>query len=140
MIRTLLAILAGLVVAIALMLAIEALAASLFPLPLDARIAGEEDLARLVAQAPPGKLALVLLGWCLAALTGGWVAARLSVARTGMAALAVGALIVGGVILNVMALPHPAWVIAGGLLLPVPLAWAGGLLARRPRAARPRHR
>ena len=138
MIRTVLAILAGLVVAIALMLAMEALGAWLFPLPLDARIAGEEDLARLVAQAPPGKLALVLVGWCLAALAGAWVAARLSLARTSMAALAVGALIVGGVILNVMALPHPAWMIAGGLLLPLPLAWVGGLLARRTRPVHPR--
>lgn len=132
--RTFFAVLAGLLAAIAVMLAMEALAMRLFPPP-GSSIASEADLARLLAAAPPAKLAWVLAGWCLAALAGGWVAARLARRHAPGAALAVGALIVAGVALNVLTLPHPWWAVVAGLLLPLPLAWCGARLRGRPRAS-----
>ena len=47
------------------------------------------------------------------------------------AALAVATLIVIGVVMNAMAIPHPLWMNALGVLLPVPMALLGARLTRR---------
>ena len=132
MIRTVVAVLLGLVVALATMLLVEYLGMSLFPLPPGINLDNEDDLARLVASASTGKMLWVLMGWTLAAFVGGWVASRISRRHRKGAALAVGALIVAGVLLNAAMLPHPAWMTVAGVLLPLPVAW----LAARP--GRPR--
>lgn len=128
MIRTVVAVLLGLVVALATMLLIEYLGMSLFPLPPGIDLDSEDDLARLVASSTTGKKLWVLMGWTLAAFAGGWVASRISRRHRSGAALAVGALIVAGVLLNAAMLPHPAWMTVAGVLLPLPVAW----LAARP--------
>jgi hypothetical protein len=129
--RTILAILAGLLVALATIIALEYLGMSLFPMPVGVTLQDETDLARLVAEAPTGKLLWVVLGWALAALLGGWTAARLSRAHRRIAALSVGGLIVAGVAATVATIPHPGWMVAAGLLLPLPLAWLAARLATR---------
>jgi len=133
MIRTVVAVLLGLVVALATMLLVEYLGMSLFPLPPGINLDNEDDLARLVASASTGKKLWVLMGWTLAAFVGGWVASRISRRHRRGAALAVGALIVAGVLLNAAMLPHPAWMTVAGVLLPLPVAW----LAARPGRPRP---
>jgi hypothetical protein len=129
--RTILAILAGLLVALATIIALEYLGMSLFPMPVGVTLQDETDLARLVAEAPTGKLLWVVLGWALAALLAGWTAARLSRAHRRIAALCVGGLIVAGVAATVATIPHPGWMVAAGLLLPLPLAWLAARLATR---------
>ena len=136
MIRTTLAILLGLIVALATMLLLEYLGMSLFPLPPGIDLDSEEDLARLVASATTGKKLWVLMGWTVAAFAGGWVAARISRHHRVGAALGVGLLIVAGVVLNAAMLPHPAWMTIVGVLLPVPVAWCAARLAS-PRAPSP---
>ena len=133
MIRTILAVLAGLLVAVATMLAMEYLAMSLFPLPPGITLDDEGDLAALVASASTGKLLWVLLGWTLAAFVGGWVAAWIARRHRIGAAIAVGTLIVCGVVLNVAMLPHPLWITIAGVVLPVPAAWLAARFAA-PRA------
>jgi len=129
MIRSTLAVLLGLIVALATMLLLEYLGMSLFPLPPGIDLDNEEDLARLVASATTGKKLWVLMGWTAAAFAGGWVAARTSRLHRIGAALGVGLLIVVGVVLNAAMLPHPAWMTIVGVLLPVPVAWFAARLA-----------
>jgi len=129
MIRSTLAVLLGLVIALATMLLLEYLGMSLFPLPLGIDLDNEDDLARLVASATTGKKLWVLMGWTAAAFAGGWVAARTSRLHRIGAALGVGLLIVAGVVLNAAMLPHPAWMTVVGVLLPVPVAWFAARLA-----------
>lgn len=135
MVRSTLAVLLGLLVALATMLLLEYLGMSLFPLPPGVALDDEEDLARLVASAGPGKQAWVLMGWTLAALGGGWTATRTG-RRRSAEALVVGGLIVAGVLANIALLPHPAWMASIGVLLPLPAAWAGARMAR-PRGLQP---
>jgi len=123
MIRSTLAVLLGLVVALATMLLLEYIGMSLFPLPPDIDLDNEADLARLVASATIDKKLWVLAGWTIAAFAGGWTAAKTSRRHRPGAALCVGALIVAGVVLNTALLPHPAWMTVAGVLLPVPAAW-----------------
>jgi MFS family permease len=132
MVRSTLAVLLGLLVALATMLLLEYLGMSLFPLPPGVDLDSEADLAQLVESAGIGKQLWVLTGWMLAAVAGGWVASRISHRHGTASALCVGALIVAGVLLNVALLPHPAWMTVLGVLLPLPAAWAGARLARRP--------
>ncbi len=124
MLRTILAVLVGLVVAVLTMLASEYIGMSLFPPPPGTQLDTEADLARLIASASTGKLAWVLFGWTLAAFIGGWVASRISRRHRIAAAVSVGVFIVVGVVLNVSMLPHPLWVTIAGVLLPIPAAWS----------------
>ncbi|MCD9029216.1 hypothetical protein LDO26_13515 [Luteimonas sp. BDR2-5] len=136
MIRTIFSVMAGMLVAMMLMLGLEFLGSWLFPLP-GGQLTSEADLAEIVANASTGKLAWVLLGWLVAAFGGGWVAAKLARVHRVGAAVAVGVLIVLGVLLNAWLLPHPLWMSLLGVLGPVPLAWTGGrLVARRHAPAR----
>lgn len=130
MIRTMLSVMLGMLVAMTVMLGLEFVGAWLYPLPLG-QIGDEADLARVMANAPAGKLAWVLVGWLVAALCGGWVAARVARRWRIGAALSVGALLVLGVAINAWLLPHPLWMLLPGLAGPLPVAWCGGRLAMR---------
>ena len=134
MLRTLLAIVAGVIAALLLMLALETLGLVLFPPPPGLQLQHEADLALLVAKSSTGMKLWVVLGWLLASLAGGWVAARISRRYPRGAAVAVGTLIVIGAAMNAMTIPHPLWMNALGVLLPVPMALLGARLAR-PRPA-----
>ena len=131
MLRTLLAVVAGVITAMLLMLALEAAGLMLFPPPAGLQINNEADLALLVEMSSTSKKAWVVFGWALASLAGGWIAARISRRHPRGAALAVATLIVIGVVMNAMAIPHPLWMNALGVLLPVPMALFGARLARR---------
>lgn len=134
MIRTMFSVMLGMVVALMVMLGLEFVGSWMFPMPAG-QLVNEADLAQIVANAPIGKLVWVLCGWLLAAVCGGWVAARLARVRRMSAAIAVGVLIVLGVIGNAWMLPHPLWMTLLGVIGPIPLAWCGGRLAlRRDRA------
>ena len=132
MLRTLLAVIAGVITAMLVMFGLEAAGLMLFPPPAGLQINNEADLALLVELSSTGKKAWVVFGWALASLVGGWVAARISRRHPRGAALAVATLIVVGVVMNAMAIPHPVWMNALGVLLPVPMALLGARLARRP--------
>ncbi|KRG67898.1 hypothetical protein ABB29_15285 [Pseudoxanthomonas dokdonensis] len=133
MLRSILAILAGVVAAFALMFVLQLIGLRLFPLPPGSVLDNEVDLARLVAQSSPGQKTWVVLEWALASFAGGWVAARLGRDYRRGSALVVGVVITVGVLMNASVLPQPLWMSALGLLLPVPLAWCGWRLATRPR-------
>lgn len=129
--RTILAVIAGLIIAMLVMLSVEFLSMQVSPPPPGFTLNNEADLARLVEMASPASKALVVLGWALASFLGGWVAARLSRQHRMVAALAIGVLIVIGVVFNTANIPHPLWMTVLGVLLPMPLTFAAARLASR---------
>jgi hypothetical protein len=132
--RTILGILAGLVVAWLAMTICEF--ASLFlhrpSAGLDLR--DPQALAAHIAAAPLSAMLVVVVGWALAAFVGAWVAARIARHRRA-AALVIGLLVLAGVIANIAMIPHPLWMTVAGLALPLPLAWLAARIAS-PRVAR----
>ena len=76
MLRTLLAIVAGVITAMLLMFALEAVGLMLFPPPAGLQINNEADLALLVEMSSTGKKTWVVFGWALASLVGGWLIVR----------------------------------------------------------------
>jgi hypothetical protein len=123
MIRSIVAVLIGMVVAIAGISAIDALNHAIYPPPESLVAAAKRrdfDAVRRAATewlpiAPTGALVLVPAGWIigtfLGALTAGIIAPR-----SRMPPLIVGGLIFVATAANLMMLPHPVWIAAVGLV------------------------
>lgn len=127
--RTLLGVLAGLATMFVTITAVQLLGAQLFPPPAGVDMNDPAQLAEMVAMMPLGALAFVVVAWALGALAGGWVAARIGRPHPRVAAAVVGAAVIAGVVMMVLQIPHPLWMSATGLLLPLPLALLGARLA-----------
>jgi len=130
MARRILAVFAGMLAALFVVLAMEALGAAIWPLPAGIDPRDADSMREALAHIPRGALLLVLFGWALGSFAGGLAAAR--IARSQWTAVVVGALqLVGGVV-NMATIPHPGWFwVAGPVALFAP-AWLGGRLAGRP--------
>ena len=129
--RTILATMAGVLGAWLTIMLSQSGSAALHPPTPGMDLTDPSQLAVFIRSAPPAAMALVVAGWTLGALVGGWLAARISRRHPLPAALVVGAVVVAGVIANAMMIPHPLWMTVAGVLLPLPAAWLGARLARR---------
>jgi hypothetical protein len=134
LLRSILSVVAGFLVATLVMTAIEAVNGRVFYPGLAKAAEGVTDrevIRSLMAEAPIGALLVVLFGWALGGLAGGWITAWIArSARTGHALVLGGLLTLAGVANNLM-IPPPVWFWVAGLLVCLPGAWAGSLLAPR---------
>ena len=128
MLRSILAVFAGLVVAWITVSLFEFASMHAFPPPPGVDVRDPQQLAALVAQMPVGALGLVLAGWVVGALDGGLVATLISKRR--VPAIVVGVLVMLGAFLMVAMVPHPMWMSIAGVLLPLPAALFGAWLVR----------
>ncbi len=103
----------------------------LFPLPPGFDQHNPEAVAAAVAAMPLAAKLLVVSGWCLGAFAGGGVAARIAQQYRVGAALLIGALVVAGTLANASSVPHPLWMTAVGVVLPLPLAYLAARLVFR---------
>jgi hypothetical protein len=134
--RSVFAVVAGFVVASVVMMAIESINGRFIYPELGNAVAGMTDreaIRRLLASAPVGAFLVIIVGWVLGSVAGGWVAARIGRrAPVGHAVTLGGLLILAGVANNLM-VPPPLWFWIASLLVLLPAAYAGGRLALRPR-------
>ena len=99
---------------------------------------GRIRLDTLIADSASGAaMVLVVVSWVLGAFIGGWVAAKVAREHPLFAALMIGVLVLAGVVANNTMIPHPLWMTVLGVLLPLPAAWLGARMARRPATATP---
>ena len=133
MLRSILAVLAGLVVAWITVSLFEFASMHTFPPPPGVDVRDPQQLAALVSQMPVGALGLVLAGWVVGALDGGLVA--MLIAKRRVPAVVVGALVALGALAMVMMVPHPLWMSIAGVFLPMPAALFGAWLVRGRNAA-----
>lgn len=125
MIRNILAVVAGAVVAVALVAGIDALGHRVYPLPRGVDWNDPAVVAQVVRGMPVGAFLFAVASWIVAAFAGAWLAARLAPSRKLVHGGVVGALMLAATIANLLMIPHPAWVILSGLA-GVPLsAWLG---------------
>jgi hypothetical protein len=114
--RCLAAIIAGMIVALVVVVAVELFSAAVHPVPPD--FGGTmEEMCLQVERIPTWVLALVVPAWAGAALAGTWIAGRIG---NRMCALCVGLLLIAAVVFNVSKLPYPIWFKIVNLLV-VPL-------------------
>lgn len=129
--RTFAAVLAGLLVLFALVVAVELFSAVVHPLPEDFGGTSEE-MCRHVERYPHWVLAAVVGLWAAASLASVWTAGRIG--NLSSSAI-VGLLLLTALGLNVWMLPYPAWFKTATLLV-IPVAiLAGSRLATRRKTA-----
>jgi hypothetical protein len=102
-----------------------------FPLPPGLDLRNASAVAAYVTTMPVSAQLLILSGWLLGAFTGAFVAASLAIRHRLVCALTIGAIGLVLTAMNAMSIPHPAWMLASGLLLPLPLAWLATRLSVR---------
>ena len=132
--RIVLGVVAGVVVAFLCVFAVEFIAHGLYPPPAGLDASNPADQARLMDSMPAAAKAMVLLAWFVGALAGAWTANR--IAGRSLAGWIVALLVIAAGIATMVMIPHPAWMWAGGILLPLIAGWiADRLSARRPAGA-----
>lgn len=132
MVRRVMAVLLGLMVGSATVWLAQRLGQLAYPPPPPVDPDDVEGMRRMLAGLPVVAFVVMLAAWALGALTGGYVAARLAPAEKVGHALVVGALQLAAGSATVLMIPgHPAWFVALGLLLFLPMAWLGGRFAAR---------
>ena len=121
MLRTILGIVAGVVVAFVVLMGLEMAGHAAMPPSAGLDPADPEDLKQMVASASTAAKAWVVFAWFAAAVAGGWVARRLS--RASWAGWVIAGLIVVGGIANIMMIPHPLWMQIAAVAAPLLGGW-----------------
>jgi hypothetical protein len=119
--RTIVSIVAGIVVAFILVVAVEFFGAVVHPVPADFD-GTMEAMCLHVARFPAWVLAVVVPAWAVTALAGTWTAGRIGNRGS---ALCVGLLLLAAAAFNLSMLPYPTWFKAA-ILIAIPLAIAAG--------------
>jgi hypothetical protein len=88
-----------------------------------------DAIAAAMHDMPVGALLCVVAAWTLGAALGVFAACRVSGANFVPLSIAVAVLSVAFVSINLVAIPHPLWMVAAGVLLPPAAALAVGRLA-----------
>ena len=127
--RSVLAVLAGLVVGSAVNMGLLWVNSLIFPLPAGVDGTDPAALSAALAKAPPTAWVLILLAHGGNALVGAWLAAKLAGRAPLVHGLTVGALVLCGGIANLRSIPAPLWVAVVDLALYLPAAWLGAKLA-----------
>lgn len=123
MLRILLGIVGGIIVAGVVTLVIEAIGHSAFPVASDLAMSDPGYLAAV----PLAAKLIVILAWFLASLAGGYVANR--IAKTNWACWIVAGFMIAGAAYSFTQFVHPAWMIAGGIVLPLLAGWIASRIA-----------
>jgi hypothetical protein len=92
-------------------------------------VTDRETIRAIFAAAPLGSLLVVIAGWILGGIAGGWVAARLATRATVGHGLVLGALLVLAGVANNLMLPPPMWFWIASLVVLMPAAYVGAGLA-----------
>lgn len=129
---SLLAVVAALLVAFALVVAVEGFSAIVHPFPADFDGSYAQMLEH-VARYPAWVLAVASLMWAGIVLLCTWMATRFGSARHRAHGVVVGAILLAAVVFNMAMLPYPLWFEVANVIL-FPLAtYCGVSLARGPR-------
>lgn len=127
--KSLSAVVAGIVTALVGLIAVEAMSAVLHPAPPGVDLSNIEACKAHVARYPAGVLALCGAAWGLVAFASAWVATRLGAGRHLAHGLSVGTLLLAAAIFNMAMLPYPAWFWLNLIVLPAAFVY-GAMLGR----------
>ncbi len=117
MVRTVVAVVAAIVVTIVGIFAFEALTGLFFAPPEAAATGDKEALRAAIAGMPFIAKLMIVLGWALGAAAG--AVAGVVIGRKPWIAWVAGGFAVVGVVLNSMGLPQPMWMLVGGVVGPL---------------------
>ena len=125
MVRSMGAIIAGLLVMLIVVAAIQWIGHSVYPPPEGLDFRDKYAVAAALSTAPVGALGFVLLSYAVATFLAAGTAATLSLRHKRGVALVIGGVMLVLAAINLFLLPHPMWMTVAGLLIPVPVALLG---------------
>jgi hypothetical protein len=128
-VRSILAVIGGMLVAFVIIAVIEAIGIRLYPPPAGLDPTNRESLKALVASMPLAAKLCMLVAYAAGSVAGGWVAARFAPRARMMHAMIVAALLFGAGLMNLMTIPHPAWFWVASSLIYWLGAWSGAQAA-----------
>jgi len=107
--RSVLAVLAGIAVGVALIAGVGAASTQLYPLPAGLDVNNREAMSNYAATLPLAAFLVVLAGYAVGGLGGGYLAARLAPSAPARHAGAIALFLVVASVINLRAIPHPGW-------------------------------
>lgn len=135
MIRSALVLFGGVVIAVMVVILMDALVGRIYPLPPGVDTRDEESLRQVIAGLPIGAFVLLLTGWILAAATGSYFATRLATQARATHGLIVSIFVLVATIANLAAIPHPIWMWPAAIILIPAAGWVAARLVVRSAAA-----
>lgn len=129
-VRRIVAVLAGVIVAGMVVALVEGLGHMIYPPPTGLDISKPEDQARLMEVIPPGAKIAVVVAWFVGSFAGAAVA--MLIGKHAFPGGVVAGLMVVASFATTQMFPHPLWMMVGAVLLPLLAAFlAKGLLKER---------
>jgi hypothetical protein len=126
--RKIFAVVLGVVVAVVVIIAIEALGHAVYPVPEGLDITNTEAMQAYVAGLPIGALLFVMGAWLVATLAGGLLACFIARETPLVYSAIVGGLVLLGTIINLISIPHPSWFSITSLLAIIAMIFVTGRL------------
>lgn len=131
MVRRMVAVLAGVAVAVLFVILIQRLGHSLYPPPADLDVNDQEFMRQYVASLPWGPLTFVIASYAVATLAGGWLAGAISGERPLLFASIIATIILAGALATAINIPHPSWFTIATIVAIVLAALLASALASR---------
>jgi len=137
MLRSVLAVLVGLVATFVVIGLLEMLGMLIYPPPAGLDFSKPEAVRAAMATIPTGALVCVLVAQAVGTFSGAWLAAFIARRSPITHALVVGGLALLAGIFNLLSIPHPIWFSVMSILTSLPVAFAAGrvLRSRNPEVA-----
>jgi hypothetical protein len=130
MLRSLMAIVGGTIVAFIVVMVLEMVEMKIYPPPPGLDMSDPAAVRAVMATIPLGALVLVLVAEVTGAFAGGYLAAFIARRTPAVHALIVGGLVMLAAVGNMLSIPHPVWFWVIALILFLPASYVGGLLGR----------
>jgi hypothetical protein len=129
-IRSALVLLAGVVAAVLVVVLVDTLVGSMYPLPPGTDLNDRAAMQAAVAAMPTAAFALLLGGWVVAAAAGAYLAARLARRSPALHGFIVAIFVLVATVANLAAIPHPVWLWPAAIILIPAAGWAAARMVR----------
>lgn len=133
MIRSALVLFGGVVVAVLVVVLMDGVVTSIYPLPAGTDLSNPESMRQALAALPAGAFLLLVVGWALAAGAGSYLAARLAMQSPATHGLIVALFVLVATVANLARIPHPVWMWPAAIILIPAAGWAAARLGTRRR-------
>lgn len=129
-IRSALVLLGGVTVSVLVVVLMDTLVGTMYPLPSGTDLNDRAGMAHALAAMPTAAFLLLLAGWVLAAGAGAYLAARLATRSPALHGMIVAIFVLVATVANLAAIPHPGWLWPAAVILIPAAGWLATRLVR----------
>ncbi len=131
MLRSVIAVIAGIIAAVVMIYAVEAVGNLIHPMPPGMDPNNHEQMEAFLQNMPVSAFLVVLFAWAMGSFTGGFVTAIINKSRTVTPAFLVSIFLLSGGIVELFSMWHPVWMMIAGICLFIPATLLGHLAANK---------